>query len=315
MYICRKENQSNGTSIGSNLFGNMFFHKKDPECDESEIISNSLSRQKSDETIDTNHVYPMKCTANDTSTRAKEINIELPGCNVAPLPPKSDTNMKDIDVEDGRCGVLPSSVPVSSCFKISGTSPLRTPKVFKKRQQSKFRDEKKLGNSHNKRDRSSSVYVRGNTPLRSISRQKQVSSYSLADDMLDESDHITHVESPVSFYAAAKKGRLSSDRLYSKDISKQVNPKKSAEDDISSIEQKKCKIDVDGLHEDRAFRRQEIITIDSDGSSTIEWDNISSVVPQGSSFDDNLREFDDMIVEMETDGIEVSKRCDSDDID
>jgi hypothetical protein len=329
MYMCRKENQSNDHCVGSNLFNNIFQNngfqnENDPASDKSEIISNnSLSRQKSDDTIDTNHVYPMNCTKNGINTRVKEMDIELPDC-MSPMPPRSnrhfvseaDTNTKDIDVEDGKCGVLPSSVAVSKHFKISGISPLKTPKVFKKRHQSKLRDEKL--DTRKIRDRNSSVYARGDTPWRRISR------HSLADDMMDESDHITHVESPVSFYATAKKGRLSSDKLYSKESSKQGNPKETLndEDHIESLayaslkEQKKCKINVYDSHKDRALRRAETTTIKSDGSSTIEWDgDIASPSLQRPSFDDNLKEFDDIMVEMETYGIEVSARYDSDDID
>ena len=303
MYMCGNENQSHDHSVdnNNNLFSNIFQRKngreyaRDSKCDESEIISNSISQQKSDDTIDTNGL----------NVRVKEMDMELPNYNGTPPMPPSPIQSDMDSVNETNY--------FSNAFKSSGISPLRTPRVFKKRQQSKFRD-KKLGVMRNKQDQNSSVYARDNTPWRSISRHKQEKRHSLADDM-DCSDH-------MSFHTAAKKGRLSSDRPFSKESPTEMAVSSPyGEDGIECVsseskEQKKCKIDVGNLHKDRSLRRSEITTIESDGSSTIEWgDDISSSIHKGPSFEDNLREIDDIMVEMESYGIEVSARYDSDDID
>eukprot|EP00985_Skeletonema_marinoi_P017436 scaffold9561_cov133-Skeletonema_marinoi.AAC.2 len=321
MYMCGKDNQPKDPGVSNNVFAGIFHknerkYERDPESDESEILSDSISRHESDETIDTNNVYPMNCAANGINTRERETDMEIPNFNGISSSPiqsnvnstsEADTKMQDIDLEDGTNSILPNSIAISKYF---GISPLKTPKMFKKRQQSKFRNERLRDNQ----DRNSSVYARGNAPLRRISRHTEERTHSLADDMMDESDHITPKESPVSFYASAKYG-LNSDRTIAKESSKEAGVSlPDSEGGIECLayanpkEQKKYKIDVYDLHKDRALRRPETITIKSDGSSTIEWDgDLASK--------DNLREFDDIMVKMECHGIEVSTRYDSDDID
>eukprot|EP00984_Skeletonema_dohrnii_P036865 scaffold38308_cov150-Skeletonema_dohrnii-CCMP3373.AAC.2 len=329
MYMCGKDNQPKDSGVGNTIFSGIFLkngrqYERDPaESDESEILSDSISRHESDETIDTDNVYPMNCNANGINTREREMDMEILNCNGISSSPiqsniidsasEADTKMQDIDLEDGTNSILPNSIAISKYFSSrTGISPLKTPKVFKKRQQSKFRNERLRDNQ----DRNSSVYARGNAPLRRISRhtQERTHSYSLADDIMDESDHITPKESPVSFYASTKYG-LNSDRPHAKESSKETDVSlPDSEGGIeclayaNSKEQKKYKIEVYDLQKDRALRRPETITIKSDGSSTIEWDgDLAST--------DNLREFDDTMVGMECHGIEVSTRYDSDDID
>ena len=325
MYMCGKDNQPKDPGVGNTIFRGIFLkngrkYERDPESDESEILSDSISRHESDETIDTNNVYPMNCAANGINARERETDMERPNCNgISSSPIQSNidsaseakTKMQDIDLEDGTNSILPNSIAISKYFSSrTGISPLKTPKVFKKRQQSNFRNERLRDNQ----DRNSSVYARGNAPLRRISRHSQERTHSLADDIMDESDHITPKESPVSFYASTKYG-LNSDRPHAKESSKEAGVSSpDSEGGIeclayaNSKEQKKYKIDVYDLHKDRALRRPETITIKSDGSSTIEWDD-------DLASRDNLREFDDIMVKMECHGIEVSTRYESDDID
>lgn len=328
LYMCGKDNQSKDICVDKNVFGDIFHksdrqYESDPECEEPEILSKSIPRHKSDDTIDTNNVYPMNCAANNSiNTRVREMGMESPNCDgiiLCSSPMQSnvdsfseaDTKMQDIDLEDGRGGILPNSVAISkkisSPFKSSGISPLRTPKIFKKRKHGKTKDAK----LRNKQDRNSSVYARGNTPLRNTSRQKQGRNHSLADDMMDENDQKPPKGSPVSFDTSAKDD-LIRDRPKENDVSSPDG--EGGVECLAYEQQKKRKVDVYNLHKDKSLRHLETITISSDGSSTIEWDDDLASPPRP-SFGNHLRDFDDTKVEMESHGIEVSARYESDDID
>lgn len=313
LYMCGKDNQSKDSCVGFKTFN--VFQKGDPqyesdlECDKSELQSKSIPRHESDDTIDTNNVYPLNCTE-------KEMDMESSNCNgiLCSSPMQSnveslsetDTKIHNIDLEDGRGGTLPNSVVISKKFS-SFKSPLRTPKVFKKQKLDKSKDANRRNINRN-----SSVYTRGNTPWRSISRRKQGRNHSLADDiMMDENDKPPE-GCPTSFDAYAKDD-LSQDRSKEMDASSPTS-----EGGIECLaylkEQEKRKVDVCNLHEARSLRHMETITIKSDVSSTTEWDcDVASL--QRPSFDeDNPRGFNDIEVKMESHGIEVS-RYESDDID
>ena len=264
MYMCGKDHQSKDHCAGNNIFSNMFqnggcHHERDPECDESEIQSQSISRSRheEDDTIDTNNVYSMSCTANNSiDTRVRDMGMKSPSCDRIQSSPiqlniesvsEADSKLQDVDLEDGRGGKLPNSIAISnyfsSPFKRSGISPLRTPKVFKKRQHGKSTRDVRLN-----QDRNSSVYVRGNTQRRNITRQKQERNHSLADDMMSENnDSQTNNESPESYNTFTKCG-LNRGRPMGTDM--------SAPDGEGGVEclayerQKKRKIRVHDLHKD-----------------------------------------------------------------
>lgn len=322
MYMCGKDYKLKDHCAGNNIFKDILQnsgsqHERDSDCDESEILSNSISRHEEDDTIDTNNVYSMSCTENSVDKRERDTDKKLPSCDGISSSPiqsniesvsEADTKIQDIDLEDGRGGILPNSIALSkyfsSPFKRSGISPLRTPKIFKKRKHGMLRDEK---------DRNSSVYVRGNTPQRSISRQKQERNHSLANDMMSaNNDHKTNNESPASYYKPTKYG-LNHGRSKETDTTSAPDGEGGVEC-LTYEQQMKRKINVYDLHKDRTHRRLETMAVSSDESSASGWDG-DLASPQRPSFEDNLREFDDIMVTMESHGIEVSARYDSDNID
>ncbi len=316
MYMCGKDYRLKDHCAGNNIFTDVLQnrgcqHDRDSDSDESEILSNSISRHEEDDTIDTNNVYSLSCTANSIDKCAKDTPEKLPSCdgiNSSPIQSniesisEADTPMQDIDLEDGRGGNLPNSIAISkyfsSPFKRSGISPLRTPKIFKRRKHGKFRDEK---------DRNSSVYARGNTPQRSMSNPKQERNHRLTDDMMSEKDdYKTKNESPASYDKPTNYG-LHRGRSKEIDISGGVEC-------LTFDQQRKRKINVYQSHKDSSHRRLDTMAVSLDESSTNCWDG-DLASPQRPSFEDNLREFDDIMVKMESHGIEMSARYDSADID
>ncbi len=321
MYMCGKDYRTKDHCAGNNIFTGILQnrgcqHERDSDSDESEILSNSISRHEEDDTVDTNNISSTSCTLNSIDSCVRDTNKKSPqydGVSSSPIQSNiesisgADTMMQDIDLEEGRGGNLPNSIAISkyfsSPFKRSGISPLKSPKIFKRRKHGKFRDEK---------DRNSPVYARGNTPQRSISNQKQERNHSLANDLMSVKEvHKTNNESPVSYYTSTKYGL---NRGRSKEVDISAPDGEGVVECLTFDRQKKRKINVYNFHKDRSHRRLETMAVSSDESSASSWDG-DLASPQRPSFEENLREFNDIMVKMESHGIEMSARYDSDDID
>ena len=275
-------------------------HERKSDCEESEILSR---QQQSDDTIDTNDVYPTSCNVNGVGSRLREMNYKVSnyctGASSTPIPSNHEANTKDIDVEEGRGVTRPTtsvifSKFVSSPFKNSGVSPLKTPTVFKKRHQNNISEERFNRTRYNE-DRNSSVFVRGNTPLtRSKLRSNKAEKRSLTDD------RNKHIANPYSNQSPEELAAYSNDEESIIECSAYTGSKKECTTRQTT--------DLQYSTKGGGFQYSETITINSNESS-LSNDDDCTLVHQSP-----INGFHDVEAEMEAYGIEVSSQYyDSDD--
>ena len=290
MHLYKKENSTNDTKdrstdnissgddhhhSGFTTFFNEIsnvFNKKDKrrsmnnsECRDPEFTSAGASQRESDDTIETNHFYG--CTASNNALG--RVDVELPNCNgilsnmikeMSPLPPSpmlsdaDSSKLQDIDLEDGRTA---ANNYFSSAFKCSGVSPLKSPKMPKRRQQQKVKSPE---NHKNKKQPKAKVIIPPSKLAHGRGHGPRVSIYS---------GTALHQERKVP----------------------------SLVDDISASEGDQSEKKTHHLPKNRDRRH----TSDGSNSDESDWDgDLASPLP--SSFEDNLKEFEDM----ESYGIEVA---------
>jgi hypothetical protein len=208
MHLYKKENSTNDTkdrsadniSSGDNHHHSGFttffneisnvFNKKDKrrsmnnsECRDPEFTSVGASQRESDDTIETNHLYG--CTASNKALG--RVDVELPNCSgilsnmikeMSPLPPSpmlsdaDSSKLQDIDLEDGRAA---ANNYFSSAFRCSGVSPLKSPKMPKRRQQQKVKSPE---NHKNKKQPKAKVIIPPSKLAHTRGHGPRVSIYS-----------------------------------------------------------------------------------------------------------------------------------------